>query len=260
MMPSNEQARGHRLAGKTALITGGRQGIGRAIVDRFMLEGSTVMTCGRGPRPEDLPDEVAWETTDISSLNDVKALKSQFEAKIGQMTTLVNNAGIQIEKTITDTTDEDWDALMGTNAKGVFLTCRECIPEMVQGGSIINIGSISGNTADPGLALYNASKAFVHGLTRSIAVDHGPGVRCNAISPGWIITAMADAAFAVADDAERAKEDAMARHPVGRFGEPGDIASLAVWLASDEASFATGQCYTLDGGMTSASPLNPGLF
>ena len=140
------------------------------------------------------------------------------------------------------------------------MACRAFIPVMAQGASIINIGSISGNVADPGMALYNASKAFVHGLTRSIAIDHGPGIRCNAICPGWIMTDMVDAAFAVADDPQRAKSDALARHPAGRFGDPDDIASLAVWLASDESSFATGQCYTLDGGMTSASPLNPGLF
>ena len=250
----------HRLQGKTALITGGRQGIGRAIVDRFVAEGAAVMTCGQGPRPIDLPQEILWNTTDVSCLNDIKKLKANFESLLGPISILVNNAGVQIEKTIVDTNDEDWDSLMGVNAKGVFLTCRECIPDMAQGGSIINIGSISGNTADPGLALYNASKAFVHGLTRSIAVDHSPTVRCNAISPGWIMTGMADAAFAVANDPDRAKTDALARHPAGRFGKPEDIASLAVWLASDEASFATGQCYTLDGGMTAASPLNPSLF
>lgn len=257
---NKSQINSPRLAGKRALVTGGRQGIGRAIVDRFSAEGATVMTCGRGPRPSDLPDSIYWQTVDVSSLDDVQGLSKSLADQIGPLSILVNNAGVQIEKTILDTTDEDWDMLMGANAKGVFLTCREFIPNMVKGGSIINIGSISGNTADPGLALYNASKAFVHGLTRSIAVDHGPAVRCNAISPGWIMTGMADAAFAVADDPERAKSDAMARHPAGRFGQPGDIAPLAVWLASDEAAFATGQCYTLDGGMTSASPLNPGLF
>jgi meso-butanediol dehydrogenase/(S,S)-butanediol dehydrogenase/diacetyl reductase len=110
------------------------------------------------------------------------------------------------------------------------------------------------------MAIYNASKAFVQGLTRSIAVDHGPDIRCNAISPGWIMTGMADAAFAVASNPEAAKKDALTRHPAGRFGEPADIANLAAWLASDEAAFATGQCYTLDGGMTAASPLNPALF
>ena len=173
---------------------------------------------------------------------------------------LVNNAGVQIEKTVTDTSDDDWDLLMGANAKGVFLMCRALIPRMADGGSIINIGSISGQTADPGLALYNASKAFVHGLTRSIAIDHGPQVRCNAICPGWIMTGMADAAFAVAADPDVAKKDALARHPAGRFGQPSDIAAMAAWLASDQSGFTTGQCFVVDGGLTAASPLNPGLF
>lgn len=249
-----------KLEAKTALVTGGRQGIGRAIVDRFIAEGARVMTCGRGPRPDDLDAEVLWETTDIADKSDVDALTDRVVAEFGELSILVNNAGVQIEKTIVETTDADWDLLMGVNAKGVFMLCRDCIPIMVKGGSIINIGSISASTADPGLALYNASKAFVQGLTRSIAVDHGPAIRCNAISPGWIMTGMADAAFAVANDPENARRDALSRHPAGRFGEPADIASLATWLASDEAGFATGQCYTLDGGMTSASPLNPGLF
>jgi meso-butanediol dehydrogenase/(S,S)-butanediol dehydrogenase/diacetyl reductase len=249
-----------RLQGKTALVTGGRQGIGRAIVERFVSEGATVMTCGRGARPENLPDEVIWQSTDVSRKSDVEAIINGIVSEFDQLSILVNNAGVQIEKTIVDTTDEDWDLLMGANARGVFMLCRGCIPIMAKGGSIINIGSISASSADPGLALYNASKAFVQGLTRSIAVDHGPDIRCNAISPGWIMTGMADAAFAVAGDPEAAKRDALARHPAGRFGKPEDVAALALWLASDDAGFASGQCYTLDGGMTAASPLNPGLF
>jgi meso-butanediol dehydrogenase/(S,S)-butanediol dehydrogenase/diacetyl reductase len=196
----------------------------------------------------------------VSDHTQVDRLLSSTLSAFGTLSTLVNNAGVQIEKNIVDTSNADWDRLMGVNAKGVFFACRACIPHMIAGGSIINIGSISAMTADTGLALYNASKAFVQGLTRSIAVDHGPAIRCNAISPGWIMTAMADAAFALADDPAAAKRDALARHPAGRFGHPDDIAGLAVWLASDEAGFATGQCYTLDGGMTAASPLNPGLF
>jgi 2-keto-3-deoxy-L-fuconate dehydrogenase len=249
-----------RLDDKTALVTGGRQGIGRAIVDAFVAEGAKVLTCGRGSRPDDLPSNVGWFTCNMAHREDVEALKDFVEKTFSSLSILVNNAGIQIEKTVVETTDDDWDELMGVNAKGVFMACRSFIPIMDAGGSIINIGSISGNTADLGLAIYNASKAFVHGLTRSIAVDHGPAIRCNAISPGWIMTGMADAAFATAKDPEAAKRDAMARHPAGRFGEPEDIAKLAVWLASDDASFATGQCYALDGGMTAASPLNPGLF
>ncbi len=249
-----------KLTEKTALVTGGRQGIGRVIVDSFVAEGARVMTCGRGTRPADLPAEILWETTDVANKADVDALTDRVVAEFGELHVLVNNAGVQIEKTVVETTDADWDLLMGINARGVFMLCRDCIPIMAQGGSIINIGSISASTADPGMAIYNASKAFVQGLTRSIAVDHGPAIRCNAISPGWIMTGMADAAFAVAKNPEAAKADALARHPAGRLGEPEDIAKLALWLASDEAGFATGQCYTLDGGMTAASPLNPGLF
>ena len=244
------------LDGKTALVTGGRQGIGRGIADRFAAEGAYVALTGRGERPDDLPPHFAWTACDVSDAAAVEALAAGFDG----LDILVNNAGVQIEKTVTDTTDEDWNLLMGANAKGVFLMCRALIPRMAEGGSIINIGSISGQTADPGLALYNASKAFVHGLTRSIAVDHGPDVRCNAICPGWIMTGMADAAFAIASDPGIAKTDALARHPAGRFGQPSDIAAMAAWLASDQSSFTTGQCFVVDGGLTAASPLNPGLF
>jgi len=249
-----------RLDGKSALVTGGRRGIGRAIVERLEAEGARVMTCGRGARPDDLGEKILWETCDVSARGAVGALAERVVEAFGELDILVNNAGLQIEKTVVETSDADWDALMGANAKGVFLLCRDCIPIMSAGGSIINIGSISATAADPGMALYNASKAFVQGLTRSIAVDHGPAIRCNAIAPGWIMTGMADAAFAVARDPAAARRDALRRHPAGRFGAPGDIAALAAWLASDEAAFATGQCFTLDGGMTAASPLNPGLF
>ncbi len=245
-----------RLAGKTALVTGGRQGIGRGIVDAFVLEGAVVTTCGRGPRPEGLADDVAWVSLDVTDVAAVEKLASACKG----LDILVNNAGVQVEKTVVDSLDSDWDAVVGTNCKGVFNLCRAFIPQMSDGGSIINIGSISGMVADPSMALYNASKAFVHGLTRSIAVDHGPRLRCNAICPGWIETGMLDAGFDLAKDPDAARRDALARHATRRFGRPEDIASMAVWLASDEAGFATGQMFTVDGGMTAASPLNPGMF
>ncbi|WIY25016.1 SDR family NAD(P)-dependent oxidoreductase [Parasedimentitalea psychrophila] len=243
-----------RLAGKRAFITGGRQGIGRGIVDAFISEGAEVITCGRGPKPEGL--DVDWVSMDVSNAVAVAAAART----LGALDIVVNNAGVQVEKTVVDSTDDDWDAVMGVNARGVFNVCRSLIPQMNTGGSIINIGSISGNVADPSMALYNASKAFVHGLTRSIAVDHGPTIRCNAICPGWIETGMLDAGFDLANDPEQARTDALARHATRRFGKPADIASMAVWLASDDAAFATGQLFTIDGGMTAASPLNPGLF
>lgn len=243
-----------RLAGKKALVTGGRQGIGKGIVDAFLEEGAHVTACGRGEKPAGYPAD--WLTLDVADPDAVAAAATSFRG----LDILVNNAGVQVEKTVVDSTDADWDHVMNTNARGVFNTCRAFIPLMRDGGSVINIGSISGNVADPSMALYNASKAFVHGLTRSIAVDHGPKIRCNAICPGWIETGMLEAGFDLAGDPARAKSDALERHAVRRFGQPRDIAAMAVWLASNEAGFATGQLFTIDGGMTAASPLNPGLF
>ena len=249
-----------RLHEQAALVTGGRQGIGRSIVDSFISEGADVMTCGRASRPADLPSIVGWTQTDLANQDDIEELSFLALDRFGGLDILVNNAGVQIEKTIVDTTDDDWEFLMGVNAKAVFMACRTFIPLMKRGGVIINIGSVSGNIADPGLALYNASKAFVHGLTRSIAVDHGPKIRCNAICPGWVTTQMTDDAFAVAENSATARQDALVRHPAGRLGNPEDVAATAVWLASSESAFITGQCIVVDGGMTSMSPVNPALF
>ncbi len=244
-----------------AIVTGGSRGIGRAIVDRLLADGFDVVTCGRGARPEDMPEAVVWVTGDVSKSGDAAMLIKAANNAFGRVTLLVNNAGVQVEKTVADSDDDDWDLVMNVNCKGVFNMCREALLDMAEhGGNIINIGSISGMVADPNMALYNASKAFVHGLTRSIAVDHGPKVRCNAIRPGWIMTEMAEDGFALAKDPEKAMADAMARHPVGRFGEPADIANMVSWLASDQAAYVSGECFTVDGGLTAASPLNPGLF
>ena len=246
---------------KTAIVTGGSRGIGRAIVDRLHQDGLNIVTCGRRDRPDGLPDEIIWVKADITKLEDAIAVCQQARDTFGSIDVLVNNAGTQVEKTIADSTDDDWQLVVDTNCKGVFNMCRETLKDMATSkGNIINIGSISGHVSDPSMALYNASKAFVHGLTRSIAIDHGPQVRCNAVCPGWIMTQMAEDGFALAKDPERAMSDALARHPVGRFGKPEDIANIISWLASDESSYVSGACMTVDGGMTSASPLNPGLF
>ncbi len=246
---------------KTAIVTGGSRGIGRAIVDRLHQDGLNIITCGRGDRPDGLPNEIIWVKADVTKLEDAIAVCQQARDTFGSIDVLVNNAGTQVEKTIADSTDDDWQLVIDTNCKGVFNMCREALKDMATSkGNIINIGSISGHVSDPSMALYNASKAFVHGLTRSIAIDHGPQVRCNAVCPGWIMTQMAEDGFALAKDPERAMSDALARHPVGRFGKPEDIANIISWLASDESSYVSGACMTVDGGMTSASPLNPGLF
>ena len=248
---------------KRVVVTGGSRGIGAAIVSAMAESGANILTCGRGDKPSDLPNDVLWCQADLAQKSGCETLIDATHKQLGGVDILVNNAGVQVEKTITETSDEDWDFLMGVNAQAVFMLCRALIPLMAKdgGGAVINIGSISGNLADPSMALYNASKAFIHGLTRSIAVDYGAdGIRCNAICPGWIMTEMADTAFAMADDPKRAQADALARHAVGRFGAPDDIAKAVMWLASDEAQFVTGQTLTVDGGLTAASPIRPTLF
>lgn len=246
---------------RTAIVTGGSRGIGRAIVDRLHTDGWNVATCGRGARPSDLQKTIVWVQADVGDTQGAEKVVSNAQDAFGPVSALVNNAGLCIEKTIADSTDADWDLIVGTNCKGVFNMCRAVLPKMQEnGGVIVNIGSISGVLSDPSMALYNATKAFVHGLTRSIAVDHGPKVRCNAIRPGWIETDMADDAFALANDPQQAREDALSRHAVGRFGDPADVANLAAWLLSDQASFVTGECITSDGGLTAGSPLRPALF
>lgn len=246
---------------QTAIVTGGGRGIGRAIVDRLLADNFDVVSCGRSARPNDFPNNATWVQADVSSSVEANKLVEHAIATFGQVSVLINNAGVQVEKSVLDSTDDDWDLVIGVNCRGVFNMSRACLPDMQEhGGNIINIGSISGNVADATMALYNGSKAFVHGLTRSIALDHGPNVRCNAIQPGWIMTAMASDAFALADNAEVAMQDALARHPVGRLGEPCDIANMVSFLVSDKATFISGQMFTVDGGMTAASPLRPGLL
>ncbi len=248
------------LQGKTAIVTGGSGGIGLAIARRFAAEGAEVMVASRSAPPDSDAGDLQWQPTDVADAGQVATLFETAKARFARLDVLVNNAGVQLEKTLAETSDEDWDRLMGVNLKGLFLCTRAAIRWMREagGGVILNLGSVSGQVADYALAAYCASKAGVHGLTRAVAVDHGPdGIRCNAICPGWIMTEMAEQAFALGEDAADAKRRALARHPIGRFGTPEDIAALAAWLASDEAAFVSGQLFTADGALTAASPVKP---
>ncbi len=248
-------------AQKTALVTGAGRGIGRAVVDRLMADGYGVAGCGRSTKPGDWPDAALWVQADVGSSEDVMRLVAAVTEALGPIRVLVNNAGVQIERTVADTTDGEFDLLCGANMRGPFLMSRTVLPSMARtGGAIVNVGSISGHVADPSMAIYNASKSFVHGLTRSIAVDHGPNVRCNAVCPGWVQTAMADEGFGMARDPQAARADALRRHPSGRLVTPEDVARTISWLASDASAPITGTCVTVDGGLTAASPLQPGLF
>lgn len=244
-----------KLAGKVALVTGTSSGIGAAIAERFVAEQADVVAISR--RPTEIEGAV-WEAADVGRPDEVTGIVDRIVADRGRLDVVVNNAGVQLEKSIADTTDDDYDWLMGINVRGVFNVCRAAVQAMREqgGGSIVNIGSTAATHADHGMAIYNASKAAVHGLTKAIAIDHGvDGIRCNAIAPGWVMTALADAAFDAMDDPVAARASAIERHPVGRLGVPEDVAGLAVWLASDEAAYATGSVFTIDGGLTAQSPI-----
>ncbi len=247
---------------RVALVTGGSRGIGYSIVKKLISTGIKVISCSRNIKYSTTDKKIDCIKIDVGNSKDIEKLYTYIKKNYGKLDFLVNNAGIQIEKTITETTDKDWEKIINTNARGIFLTSRAFIPLMIKngGGAIVNIGSISGIHSDPSMALYNASKAFVHGLTRSIAVDYGhQGIRCNAVCPGWIMTELADNAFNLAKDPLKAKHDALARHPLGRFGKPNDIAKAVTWLLSDDSQFITGQALTIDGGLISASPIRTNL-
>ena len=246
---------------KVAIVTGGGRGIGNAIVGRLVAEGYQVVTCGRGAdRPKGLDPKVHYVQADVSNPVDATQLVTQ-AVQIGPLKALVNNAGVQVEQTVLDSTDDDWNAVIDTNCRGVFNMCRAALPVLMSNaGSIVNIGSMAGDVAETGMALYCASKGFVHSLTRALAVDHGPAIRCNTVSPGWILTELTDAAFEVSQNPEAAKADAISRHAAKRLGTPEDVAKTVAWLLSDDAAFITGQCLTVDGGLTIGSPVRPDLL
>jgi 2-keto-3-deoxy-L-fuconate dehydrogenase len=248
----------NRLSDLSIVITGASSGIGEAIARRFWEEGAR-LTLGSRTEPVGVGAGVRWLQTDVADAAAADALIAASVEHWGKLDVLVNNAGVQVEKTIADTTDAEFNTVMDVNVRGVFNCARAAVRQIQSqpgGGAIINIGSIAGDSADHGMAVYNASKGAVHALTRAIAIDHGrDGIRCNAIAPGWIATKLADAAFDLTDDPAAARDDAVRQHPVGRLGLPEDVANLAVWLASDESLFASGSVFTIDGGLTAQSPI-----
>lgn len=259
-----------RLEGKNAIVTGGTGGIGRAIVERFVSEGAGVVAADlKEPDPafEAASDgsQPIFRKADVTKAADVRALIHFTIDRLGSLDVLVNNAGIEIEmaeKTVEETTEEEWDRLIGTNLKGVFLCCKYAVEPMRKsgGGSIVNIGSISGFVADHKMPAYCASKGGVHALTRCVALDHGKdGIRCNAVCPGWIDTSMTRQLFVKFPDPAAIERASVGFHPLGRLGLPEDIASMVLWLASDESSFATGQFFTIDGGLTAGSPIDTSM-
>ncbi|MEM7171786.1 MAG: glucose 1-dehydrogenase [Pseudomonadota bacterium] len=241
------------LDDKVALVTGGIGGIGQAICRRFVAEGARVYAGDVADPSSELPAGVDYLPLDVTSEDAVEKAISTVETQAGKLHVLVNAAGIEIEKTIEDTSLEEWNRIFAINVTGMFLTSKRALPLMraAGGGSIVNFGSYDGFIADPGLAAYCATKGAVHALTRAMACDHGPeNIRVNAICPGYVDTPMLQKFFGAAGDPENMKAEARRVHPTGRYGTPEDVANLVNWLAGEEARYASGQLWVLDGGLT----------
>ena len=241
------------LEGKIALITGGSRGIGEAIVRKFAAHGATVaftyVSEGSAARAEQLAAEIGNNAkayrSDAGDYAQAEALISEVIKDFGRLDVLINNAGITRDTLLLRMSEQQWDEVIQTNLKSVFnLTKHALKPMLRSGGSIINMSSVVGVFGQAGQANYAASKAGIHGFTKSIAKEYGTrGVRCNAIAPGFIATEMT----AVLD--EKTKEGYLSAIPLKRLGSGDDVANACVFLASDMGGYITGQVLSVCGGL-----------
>jgi len=244
-----------RLEDKVAVITGAARGIGRATLEMFVAEGAHVVATDldAGALEESaraVSDDVVTVVGDVSDEGDARAMIQAAVTSFGRLDVLVGNAGVIPLSTIDRTSVADWDHVMAVDGRGLFLTCKFAIEQMAgqRSGSIVLLSSISGQRGQVGQAAYGPAKYVATGLTHHLAIEWAArGIRVNAVAPGTIRT---DAVVALleTDDGRAYVEEIEGRHPVGRLGEPREVAEAIAFLASDAASFITGAVLPVDGG------------
>ncbi len=250
-----------RLKGKVAIVTGGGTGIGRAIALVFGREGSKVAVLGRRREALDgVVKELAQSGAegrailcDVTQSAETQRAAENVEREFGRVDVLVNNAGVLSVSTVENISEEAWDRVIETNLKGPFLMARAVLPALRRagGGAIVNIGSVLGLVGMRDRAAYCASKGGLTLLTKAMALDHAhENIRVNCLCPAIVETELVKGLFSETEAGRQAREARIAGLPLGRFGQPNDVAELAAFLASDEASWITGTAIPVDGGLT----------